>query len=403
MSQVYDVCVVGAGIVGMATAAALANRLPGIALAVVEKEQTPGMHQTGHNSGVVHSGLYYRPGSLKAILCVEGRLRMEAFCTSQGLPFARSGKVVVATTRAELAALAELERRGRANGLQGLERLDPSELRSIEPHTRGVAALLVPEAGVTDYRAVASRLAEQLVGDLLFNLKVERIEERGDVVEIGNLDHVVKARFVVNCAGLHADRVARLAGVDPRIRVVPFRGQYFILSSDASALIKTLVYPVPDLRFPFLGVHFTRQVDGSVHVGPNAVFAMGREHYRGAATNWRDVRESLAYPGFRRLARRYWRTGAAEMWRSLSTRSYARAARRLVPEVRAEHMVRGDVGVRAQAVSPDGTLQDDFCIVQSESAIHVINAPSPAATASLAIGEYLANRIAELHPWRRSN
>jgi L-2-hydroxyglutarate oxidase LhgO len=388
----YDVAVIGGGIVGLATATAVARAFPGVRLCVIDKETAFGRHQTGHNSGVLHTGLYYAPGSLKAELCVRGHRMMGEFCDDESIPIERRGKVVVATSEPERARLAELHRRGTENGLRGLRRLTPAELTEIEPEATGLEALHVPDAAVVDFAAVARRLGERLPGDVLLGEPVERIEV-GDGARVHRTGSSVSAGLVVNCAGLHADRVARLAGLEPPARIVPFRGEYYELAPHARDLVRTLIYPVPDPAFPFLGVHFTRRVDDSVEVGPNAVLSLGREFYRGTRPNLGDLRETLAYGGFRSLARRYWRTGAAEMWRSSSRRVYARTARALVPRVTGADLRPAGAGVRAQAVTADGRLVDDFLIEESPHCLHVLNAPSPAATASLAIGEHLAGRV----------
>jgi len=391
----YDVCVIGGGIIGLATATAIARRLSGCSIAVLEKEPSVGAHQTGHNSGVLHSGLYYKPGSLKARLCVEGQRQMAAYCEEHGLAFRRSGKIVVASYPHELPAMEELHRRGIENGLEGLRRLSSAEIREIEPHATGVAALSVPEAGVVDYPAVTRHLASGLQGDVILGFGVSAIANAVDGVTISSEGSSVRAKFVVNTAGLHSDRVARMAGVEPPVQIIPFRGEYYTLTPDAASLVNALIYPVPDPRFPFLGVHFTRRVDGSVEVGPNAVLALGREHYRGSRPNAGDVAETLRYAGFRKLVGRYWRTGAAEAWRSARRSTYARSARVLVPSIQPEHLETGGAGIRAQAVTPDGALVDDFSIVQTDSAVHVLNAPSPGATASLAIGSHIAALVAQ--------
>lgn len=391
----YDVTVVGGGIVGLATARAIAARHEGIGLAVLDKEHEVGTHQTGHNSGVLHSGLYYKPGSLKARLCVKGQRAMAEFCEQEAIPFGRSGKIVVARTTAEIPAMEELERRGNENGLIGIRRLGSDEITEFEPHAIGVAALHVPEAGVVDYPAVARRIASTLPGDVLTGHAVHSIQSHPGGIELGTPAGTVRTRVLVNCAGLHSDRIAAMAGIESPVKIVPFRGEYYTLTADAAPLVQALIYPVPDPRFPFLGVHFTRRVDGTVEVGPNAVLAMGREHYRGAPASWSDLWETLRFPGFLKLAARFWRTGAAEAWRSAWRSTYARSARALVPAIRAEHLVPGGAGIRAQAVTPDGALVDDFSIVTTEDAVHVLNAPSPGATASLAIGEHIAGLVAD--------
>jgi (S)-2-hydroxyglutarate dehydrogenase len=389
--ETADVAVIGAGIIGLATATALRARFPDARVVVVDKEDRVGVHQTGHNSGVLHSGLYYKPGSLKARLCVAGQRRMAEFCQAEGIPFRRSGKVVVASSPGEVPAMEELQRRGTANGLAGIRRLDPDGLRELEPNAVGEAALHVPEAGVVDYGGVAARLAADL--DVRLGDAVLRITETAGHTELGLGAGALRARAVVNCGGLHSDRIARMAGIDPPVRIVPFRGEYYLLSPEAAQLVKTLIYPVPDPRFPFLGVHFTRRVDDTVEVGPNAVLAFGREHYRGEAPNVADVLETIRYSGFWRIVGRYWRTGAAEAWRSARRSTYARSARALVPDIQAADLRPGGAGVRAQAVTPDGALVDDFSIVETERAVHVLNAPSPGATASFAIGDHIASLV----------
>jgi len=392
LSMHYDVAIIGAGIVGLASARAISKRFPGASIAVLDKESTVGYHQTGHNSGVLHSGLYYEPGSLKAELCVIGQRAMAEFCEAEGLAFKRSGKIVVATDESQLPAMEELLRRGTANGLQGLRRIDPDEIREIEPYCAGVAALYVPEAGVTDFQAVAARLAEQLEGDLRLDHEVKGIRNGvGGGVEIGTNQGMVSAKVLVSCAGLHADRMAEMAGLEAPGQVVPFRGEYYQLTKEASSMINTLIYPIPDPRFPWLGVHFTRRVNGTVEVGPNAVLAMGREHYRGVRPEFLEVAQTFAYEGFQKLAGKYWKAGAEEVWRSARRSTYAKTATKLVPKIRGEHLEPGGVGVRAQIVMPDGSLVDDFMIITTDNAIHVLNAPSPAATSSLAIGQHIAN------------
>jgi len=391
---IYDVCIVGAGLVGLCVGKALSESHQGISIAILDKEAVVAAHQSSHNSGVAHSGLYYRPGSLKARLCVEGRRRLKEFCIEEGIGFEESGKLVIAVTPEQVAALDELERRGAANGLAGMRRLDPAGLREIEPSATGIDALHVPEAGVVDFPAVAARLAAILGAggaDILIRHPVESITHDTAGVRIHAADKEIRARVLVNCAGLQSDLVAGLAGVSSPVRIVPFRGEYYTLVPEAAELVRALIYPVPDPRFPFLGVHFTRRIDGKVEVGPNAVLALGREHYRDRSPNWAELRATLAAPGFRRLVRRHWWTGAKEMIRSRSRSMYARSAQSLVPGIRRDHLVRGGAGVRAQALASDGRLVDDFVIEESGSTIHVLNAPSPGATASLAIGSYVAD------------
>lgn len=390
----HDVVVVGAGIVGLATAAALRRRFPDIDLVVVEKEDEVGSHQTGHNSGVVHSGLYYRPGSLKATLCVEGRRRLLDYCDEAGIPVGRTGKVVVASTPDQVPALDTLWERGHANGLQGMERLGPDGIRDHEPHATGVAGIHVPETAVVDYGAVARHLADDLGEAIVKRAPVDAVAVDGDGVRVGSGERSWRARTLVNCAGLHTDRVAAMAGVETDLRIVPFRGEYFRLRPRAENLVRSMIYPVPDPRFPFLGVHFTRRVDGTVEVGPNAVLALAREHYRGTPPSPRDLWDTVSFPGFWRIVGRYWRTGTEEMWHSLRASSYARLAQTLVPALFPSDLEPGGAGVRAQAVASDGRLLDDFEIVEAGPTVHVLNAPSPAATSSLAIGEHIAGVVA---------
>jgi len=393
----WDVGIVGGGIVGLATARALAAR-PGTSVAVLEAEDRLAAHQSGRNSGVIHSGLYYRPGSLKARYCVEGREAMYRFCAEHGIRHERCGKVVVATDERELSALAELERRGRANGLAGLQRLGADELREHEPHAAGIAALLVPETGIADYPGVTNALAKLVAaagGAVALGARVTAIarETGGLVVETAR--GRVRCRHLINCAGLRSDRVARLAGVDPGLRIVPFRGDYYELVAARRSLVRNLLYPVPDPELPFLGVHFTRMVAGGVEAGPNAVLALRREGYGRLSFSPRDALEVAAWAGTWRMARRFWRTGLGELHRAFSRRAFVRALQRLVPALRDEDVRRAGAGVRAQAVERSGVLVDDFRIVRAERMIHVLNAPSPAATASLTIGEAIASMAAD--------
>ncbi len=393
----YDVVVVGGGIVGVATARALlaARRLR---LLVAEAERRLAAHQTGNNSGVVHSGLYYRPGSAKARTCVEGRRALERYCQERGVPWERCGKVVVATGPEQLPALDDLERRGRANGLEGIRRLDADGIRAHEPHVRGIAGLHVPETGIADYVRLTQELAEDVRaggGEVQTSAQVIGIARRPDGLVVTTTEGEVTCRFLVACAGLECDRVARLAGVVPGVRIVPFRGEYYDLEEHSRHLVRNLVYPVPDPSFPFLGVHFTRRVDGSVEAGPNAVLALAREGYGRFSFSLRDACSTFSYPGFWRLAGRYWRTGLAEQWRSLSKAAFVRSLAKLVPEIGPDDVRRGGAGVRAQALAPDGALLDDFHIVRAERMVHVLNAPSPAATASMAIGGEIARTALE--------
>ncbi len=390
-----DVAVVGAGIVGLATALRLLEQRPGLRLAVLEREAVVGAHQSGHNSGVVHAGLYYAPGSQKALLCREGKGLVERYCEARGIPIGWPGKLVVALDEAELPRLASLKERGLANGVDGLEEVGPERIREIEPHVRGIRALWSPRTGITDFAQVTRAYAEDVRargGWVELSRPVTAIERRPDAMVLETPRGPVQARAVIACAGLWADRVAALTG-DRRSdspAIIPFRGDYFTLTADAAPLVRGLVYPVPDPRFPFLGVHFTRRVDGQVWAGPNAVLAFRRTGYRRRDVSARDLAEALGNPGFRRLARRFWRTGAAEMWRDWSKRAFLGELQRYLPELRADQIRFGPSGVRAQALGRDGTLVDDFDLAGGDRVLHVRNAPSPAATSSLAIGARLA-------------
>jgi L-2-hydroxyglutarate oxidase LhgO len=390
-----DVVIIGGGIVGLATALAVLARRPGASLVVLEKEATVAAHQTGHNSGVLHAGLYYKPGSLKALLCARGRAMLERFCDEHHVTYERCGKVVVATRADELPRLDELERRGRANGLKGVRRIGPEELRDVEPHAAGLAALVVPETGIVDYTQVARAYAAELErkgAAVQTGARATAIEQAGDRVVVQSTRGAVEARVLIACAGLAADRVARLAGLSTDVAIVPFRGEYWFLSERRASLVKNLIYPVPDPALPFLGVHFTRRIRGGIEAGPNAVLAFAREGYRRTSFNLRDAWQTARWSGFWRMARQHWRTALSEQIRSLSRRAFARSCAQLVPEIVAADLVPGGAGVRAQAVGRDGRLIDDFAIVEAERMVHVMSAPSPAATASLAIGEEIAAR-----------
>jgi L-2-hydroxyglutarate oxidase len=387
-----DVAVVGGGLVGAATALALSSQ-SGLSVAVLEAEDRLAAHQSGHNSGVIHSGLYYKPGSLKATLCVEGARALYRFCEEEGIAHERCGKLVVVTDPEELPRLDELERRGRANGIACLRRLRAEEIREIEPHATGIAGLHVPETGIVDYPAVArayGRRVEERGGTVWTGARVTAVHRNGAglVVETGRGE--VACRLLVNCAGLQCDRIASLCGAEVDVRIVPFRGEYYELAPEKHGLVRGLIYPVPDPRFPFLGVHLTRMIKGGVEAGPNAVLALRREGYRWTDVSPRDVAATAAWPGFWKLAARFWKIGAYEVRRSLMKSVFVRDLQRLVPEIRDEDLHRAGAGVRAQALDRNGALLDDFHIVESERAIHVLNAPSPAATASLAIGRKIA-------------
>ena len=392
------VMVVGGGIIGLAVARAL--RVGGHDVTVCEKEPGWAAHQTGRNSGVIHSGLYYKPGGLKARLCVAGSASMAAYAGERGLPVEIGGKLVVAVDSRELPALAELERRGTANGVP-VRRLDAAAARAYEPEVRCVAALRVTSTGIVDYAAVARALAAELAADgaeLRLGVEVLGVHADGTGVRLQTSAGELRGDGLVNCAGLHSDRIARLAGLAPAARIVPFRGEYFELTPAAAARVRGLIYPVPDPVFPFLGVHLTRGIDGSVHAGPNAVLALRREGYRWGDVSARDLGELLGYPGFWRLARRHARTGIAELTRSVSRRAFAAALSRLVPGITASELVRASAGVRAQAVGTDGALLDDFVVQAGLRQVHVLNAPSPAATSALEIARHVAARLPEVIP-----
>lgn len=393
-----DLAIVGGGIVGLATAYRVLERHPDLRLAILEKEPELATHQSGHNSGVLHAGLYYTPGSLKARLCREGKAALEAFASDHDIPFESCGKLVVALDESELGRLEALRERAEANGVRGLEVVGPERLRELEPHAAGIKALWSPSTGIIDFRRVALAIADEVRargGAIHTGRAVTAITDRGDEQVIETTGGEVVARDVIACAGLHADRVAALTGDPGRERIVPFRGDYYTLTPDARGLVRGLIYPVPDPRFPFLGVHFTRRIDGQVWAGPNAVLAFAREGYRRRDFSPGDLAGVLTDRGFLRLAGRFWRMGAAEMWRDVSKRAFLADMRRYVPEIRDDQIVFGPSGVRAQALDPNGTLVDDFRLGGSRHVLHVRNAPSPAATASLAIGRELADRADE--------
>lgn len=388
-----DHVVIGGGIVGLATAWALKQKFPNQSVAVLEKEEAVARHQTGRNSGVVHSGIYYAPGSLKATLCRQGVGLLKEFCLEHGIAYEECGKVIVAADESELPALERLYERGTQNGVPGLRLLDGAELKEIEPHVNGVRAIHSPTTAMVDYVGVANKLVELLRGhgaEVLTGATVTSVENSGSEVIVSGPGFRVAAGFLVNCAGLHSDRIARLSGAAPAVRIVPFRGEYYVLRPERRHLVRTMIYPVPNAALPFLGVHFTRMVGGEVEAGPNAVLALAREGYTLTTVKLADSLDTASYGGFWRLARRFWRVGAYEVYRSLSKTAFVRSLQRLVPEVTADDLERGPAGVRAQAVDASGRLVDDFAFAQTPNALHVLNAPSPAATASLAIGRHVA-------------
>jgi (S)-2-hydroxyglutarate dehydrogenase len=394
--QKTDVLIVGGGIIGLATAYHLTLKHPGRKVTLLEKEPSLALHQTGRNSGVLHTGIYYKPGSLRATNCRTGKLAMERFCAEQGIPYEICGKVIVAIDENELPAMDRIFERGQANGVN-CRIIDKSELAEIEPRTAGIRAIHVPEAGIVDYPGVCAKLAELIRnagGEIHCETRVTGVANQNGGLVINSTKGDFDAQYAVNCAGLYSDRVAKLSGqkVDPKI--VPFRGEYFELRPEAQHLCKHLIYPVPDPSFPFLGVHFTRMIHGGIECGPNAVLAFAREGYRKRDISIGDLFDTLTYPGFLRMAAKYWRTGMGEMWRSFSKRAFVKALQRLVPEIREEHLVTAPSGVRAQSLGRDGSLIDDFLILETDRVVNVCNAPSPAATASLNIGSLIVDRLA---------
>lgn len=393
-----DLVVVGGGIVGLATAFRFVERFPDATVTVLEKETSIAQHQTGHNSGVLHSGIYYKPGSLKAINCREGKKAMEAFCEAEEIPFERCGKVIVAVKQSDLPSLEKIYQRGQQNGVE-CEKIGTERLAEIEPHVRGVAAIHVPESGIVDYSAVCHRLEQRLRekgSQVVTQAKVLGIRQTDSEVVLESTAGDFSAPHAVTCAGLQSDRVAKLSGAELDSRIVPFRGEYFELKPSARHLCRHLIYPTPDPAFPFLGVHFTRMINGGVECGPNAVLALAREGYGKTTINLPDLADSLSYGGFLRLAARHWRMGAGEMWRSINKQAFVKALQRLAPEISADDLEPAPAGVRAQAVAADGSMVDDFLINLTGRVVNVVNAPSPAATASLNIGSLIVDRLAEL-------
>lgn len=389
-----DIAIIGAGILGLASAMELLSRRPGLTISILEKEAEIAQHQTGHNSGVIHSGIYYAPGSLKAKACVEGKNKLIEFCDQHNIPYELCGKVIVATEEVELPRLQTLYERGQANGVPGLEMIGPERLKELEPWSAGIKALYSPTTGIVDYSRVARAYADEVVargGTILTKHEVIGINDLGGVYYISTTGGDIEARYIISCAGLQADQVAKLTNAPGMPRIVPFRGDYYILRPELSHKIKGMIYPVPDPAFPFLGVHFTRRMAGDVWLGPNAVLAFSREGYRRSDFNPRDLVESLSFSGFQKLARKYWRTGLEEMYRDYVKPAFFRALQRYVPELQVTDILPGPSGVRAQALDEDGTLVDDFVVNHQGRTLHVRNAPSPAATSSLAIANLIAS------------
>ena len=396
--ETWDVVIVGGGIVGLATAYRLRKVRRSWKILLLEKEREVALHQTGNNSGVVHSGVYYKPGSLKARLCVEGGKELLQFCRKEKIPFRVCGKVIVAVQEEELGRLDELYRRGKENGLKGIRLISREEITEVEPVAEGIRGLHVPSTAIVDYGRVSRRIAELLERD---GVRIKYSEQVTSIQQVNGVNMVVvestKARYsskrVVTCAGLHSDRLASMTHPDARVKIIPFRGEYYRVRGGRQELVRGLVYPVPDPRFPFLGVHLTRKIDGGLEVGPNAVLAFQREGYRKSDVSLKDMWETLSWPGFRVMARKYWKTGLGEFYRSFSKAAFVRALQRLVPEIRLEDLAPGGAGVRAQACGIDGGLIDDFLFVGDGRILHVCNAPSPAVTASLAIGRFIVDRL----------
>ena len=391
-----DFIVIGGGIVGLATGLRILEAKPGAKLLLIEKEDSLGRHQTGHNSGVLHAGLYYKPGSLKAKLAVQGLRQMVDFCQKHGVACEQCGKIVVATEPNELPRLEKLMERGVANGLKGLRKISADEIREIEPHAAGLAAIHVPEEGIVDYAGVVEAMAKEirtLGGEIRTGEQVQGMKGLGGIWQVETSNESYATKQVVACAGLHSDRVALRSGMKPTAKIIPFRGEYYMIRKERQSLVRNLIYPVPDPQFPFLGVHFTRMVKGGVEAGPNAVLAMAREGYTWGDINIMDLAESLSFPGLWKFMLKYPSICSYEIWRSISRREFCRSLQKLVPEIRENDLEPGSAGVRAQAMSTDGTLVEDFSFVEGPGILHVVNAPSPAATASLAIGKHIAERL----------
>ena len=401
----YDIAIVGAGIIGLSAAKEISHRYPKLKIVVLEKEATLAAHQTGHNSGVIHSGVYYRPGSLKARFCVQGAAEMVRFCQTHDVPHEICGKVIVAIEKSQQPALEELRRRAVANGVPSVRMLAAEEIRNYEPHATGVGALLVPGTGITNYRLVAEKYAELAMRsgvDIRTSSAVHGIRDSGSEFTIETSSGPYTSKSLINCAGLHSDRLARLAGAELPMRIIPFRGEYYELPPERRELVRTLIYPVPDPRFPFLGVHFTKKVGGGVEAGPNAVLALKREGYTRTAFHPADVLDQVGFPGFWRMAKKYWKTGLGEMYRSFNKAAFVTALQKLLPEIREADLINGSAGVRAQAVDKNGALVDDFQFVTQARALHVCNVPSPAATASLPIGRHIVDVAARDFGWSQN-
>lgn len=391
-----DVIVIGGGIVGLATAWQIKQQSPELSITILEKESGPARHQTGNNSGVIHSGLYYKPGSLKAVNCIKGYNLLLQFCEEAEVPYELCGKVVVATSKEEIPYLETLYTRGEQNGLTNLKWLDKEDIKDHEPYVNGVRGIYVPQTGIIDYKQVCKKLEsnlQELGVEIAYGRKVEKILHQGSATEViaGNGEY--QAKLIVNCAGLYSDKVSKMTPLKPDLKIVPFRGEYYQLKENSKHLVKHLIYPVPDPNFPFLGVHFTRMINGGIEAGPNAVLAFAREGYTKSDINLAELFETLTWPGFQKVAFKYWKTGMGEMYRSFSKAAFTRALQKLIPDIRESDLETGGAGVRAQACDRQGGLLDDFQILEDEHFVNVCNAPSPAATSSLAIGDEIAKRV----------
>ncbi len=392
----YDLIIVGGGIVGLATAYQMLNQKPNIKLLILEKESTIAKHQTGNNSGVIHSGIYYKPGSLKAKNCREGYEQLIKFCNDENIKYDLCGKIIVATEEKELELLNNLFQRGLQNGLTKIKKLSSSELKEYEPYVNGIAGIFVPYTGIIDFKEVAKKLSEKIFekgGNILFNEEVVEINEKENLIESITKNSTFHSKFLVTCAGLYSDRIAKMTNKNLNLRIIPFRGEYYKIKEEKKYLVKNLIYPVPDPNFPFLGVHFTRMINGDIEAGPNAVLAFKREGYSKFDINLKDVFEIFNWNGFRIVMKKYWKTGLAEFYRSFSKSAFTKALKKLIPEIEENDLITGGSGVRAQACDDKGNLIDDFFFVENRRAIHVCNAPSPAATASLSIGNYIASKV----------
>ncbi len=391
--MVYDVVVIGGGIVGLATAMKLLEQQPALKVVVLEKESRIAQHQTGNNSGVIHSGVYYKPGSLKAKNCLEGYKMLLEFCKAENIPFEICGKIIVAVSENEIGQLQNIYARGVENGLTGIKLIDKEEIKAIEPHCAGVKGIFVPQTGIINYTEVSKRYFEKIIaakGEIRLGEKVVDIQQQPSSIKVITATNEFETRLVVNCAGLYSDKIAALTNANINIKIIPFRGEYYVLKKTKEHLVKNLIYPVPDPAFPFLGVHFTRFIEGGVEAGPNAVLAYAREGYTKSKINLPELFETLTFSGFIKVAKKYWKTGAAEIYRSYSKAAFTTALQRLIPEVQKNDLMPGEAGVRASAIDAEGNMVDDFVIEQQQNIIHVLNSPSPAATASLSIGKHIS-------------